>query len=208
MCIIDVHQCHNVRTLLATVLLLQPARALLRTHNSAFHQILIVIWNFMRMRSFIYKIFVDFYLHSPWITQKTRNGVAKGRPWVQHHNCSAGAGAGLKPTNKNVPFYHHQAAERLCAQQSQAAVRDWNQKNARLSSMLHRQIICICTTPQHHNNTTAISRLPPQAQSYPAFCLQHKLCSSYFHGVHPCPFTCQSIERFARKIEIHQVDNG
>ena len=49
-CIIDVHQCHNVRTLLATVLLLQPARALLRTHNSAFHQILIVIRNFMRMK--------------------------------------------------------------------------------------------------------------------------------------------------------------
>ena len=134
--------------------------------------------------SFTFKIFVDFYLHPPWISQKTRNGVAKGRPWVQHHNCSAGAGAGLKPTNKNVPFYHHQAAERLCAQQSQAAVRDWNQKNARLSSMLHRQIICICTTPQHHNNTTAISRLPPQAQSYPAFCLQHKLVPTSMVFIH------------------------
>ena len=205
MCIIDVHQCHNVRTLLATVLLLQPARPILRTHNSAFHQILIVIWNFMRMRSFTYKIFVDFYLHSLWISQKTRNGVAKGRPWVQHHNCSAGAGAGLKPTNKNVPFYHHQAAERLCAQQSQAAVRDWNQKNARLSSMLHRQIICICTTPQH-NSTAAIPRLPPQAQSYPAFCLQHKLVHTSMVFIHALSHVKGKICQ--KKWDLYEVYNG
>ena len=48
------------------------ARPLLRTLSTS-----IVIWNFMRMRSFRW-IFVDYYLNSP--ENQDGNVVAKGRP--------------------------------------------------------------------------------------------------------------------------------